>query len=208
MLLTCGAKEIRTPDLLHAMEPKSVRNGTPPFAEVSADLRIRPLKAVMVQERSLRMVTSLVTSPVTSSASSNAASTSEMTCRGVGDARIMSPLLRGSQGSGGVLTWTSVPERPPVHGSELQPELQPLPRPGLGCRARRSVWDRTAVVTGIYAHSGADAVGRSAAASDSGSGRAQSAATGQCTPCGTCRTASAHPGSCARLRSAWRECGR
>ncbi len=105
----------------------------------------------------------------------------------------MSPLLCGSPGSGGVLTWGSVSARPLVHGGELQPQLQPLPRPRLGCRARRSVWDRTAVVTGIYAHSGADAVGRSAAASDLGSGRARSAASGQCTPCRTCRTASAHP---------------
>ena len=120
------------------MEPKPVRNSTPPFAEVSADLRIRPFKAVMVQERSLRMVTSLVTSPVTSSASSNTASTSEMPCRGVGDTRIMSPLLCGSPGSGGVLIWASVPARPLVHGSELQPELQPRPCLGLGSGAWRS----------------------------------------------------------------------
>ena len=190
------------------MEPKSVRNGTPPFAEVSADLRIRPLKAVMVQERSLRMVTSLVTSPVTSSASSNAASTSEMTCRGVGDARIMSPLLRGSQGSGGVLTWTSVPERPPVHGSELQPELQLLPCPRLGRWVRGAGGARAAAVAVTHAHTTADAAGKSAAVGAFDPGRERFAAIEQCTLSGACRTASAHPGSCARLRSAWRECGR
>ena len=123
------------------------------------------------------------------------------------DRRIMSPLLCGSWGFGGVLARASVPARPPVHASELQPELQPLPRPGLGCSARESACARTAVVTGIGAHSGTDAVGRSAAASDLGSGRARSAATGQCTPCGTCRTASAHPRAGTGLHFARRESG-
>ena len=41
------------------------------------------------------------------------------------DRRSMSPRSYRSDRSASVLTWASVPTRPPVHAGELQPELQP-----------------------------------------------------------------------------------
>jgi len=53
---------IRTPDLLHAMEQRSVHHSPLPFATDTADQPIRPPQSAAVQDSSLRMVTSLVTS--------------------------------------------------------------------------------------------------------------------------------------------------
>jgi hypothetical protein len=109
------------------------------------------------------------------------------------DRRIMSPLLCGSQGSGGVLAWGSVPARPPVHGSELEPELQPLPCPRLGRWARGTGGAWVAAVAVTHAHTAADAAGKSTAVGAFDPGWERFVGIEQCTPSGACRTASAHP---------------
>ncbi len=57
-----GAMGIRTPDLLHAMERRSVHHRPPPFTMGTADQPVRPPQSAGVHHRSLRTVTSLVTS--------------------------------------------------------------------------------------------------------------------------------------------------
>jgi hypothetical protein len=72
MPLTCGgAKGTRTPGLLHAMEPQTVRHGSPPFILDRAGLRIRSEQAATVHYRSARTVTSLVTNHTTTLPASN-----------------------------------------------------------------------------------------------------------------------------------------
>jgi len=61
-LTCCEATEIRTPDLLHAMQLKSVHSSPPAFAADTADLPFRPQGSAAVHYSSLRTVTSLVTS--------------------------------------------------------------------------------------------------------------------------------------------------
>jgi hypothetical protein len=59
---TSGAMGIRTPDLLHAMQRRSVHHRPPPFTTDTADQPVRPQESARVHHRSLRTVTSLVTS--------------------------------------------------------------------------------------------------------------------------------------------------
>jgi hypothetical protein len=60
--LGCGATEIRTPDLLHAMEPLTVRHSPLGFTRTWPDLRERSGPFTRVHPGTLRTVTSLVTS--------------------------------------------------------------------------------------------------------------------------------------------------
>ena len=60
--LTCGAMGIRTPDLLHAMEPTSVHDSPPPFVIDAADQVIRSRQSARVHQDSLRTITNTVTS--------------------------------------------------------------------------------------------------------------------------------------------------
>src|ERR1019366_6620461 len=53
---------IGTPDLLHALEQRSVHRSPLPFSTDTADQPIRPPQSAAVHDSSLRMVTSLVTS--------------------------------------------------------------------------------------------------------------------------------------------------
>src|ERR1019366_3048484 len=53
---------IRTPDLLHALEKRSVHRSPLPFSTDTADQPIRPPQSAAVHDSSLRMVTSFVTS--------------------------------------------------------------------------------------------------------------------------------------------------
>src|SRR6266498_2933970 len=53
---------IRTPDLLHAMQRRSVHHRPLPFTTDTPDQPIRPQESARVHHRSLRTVTSLVTS--------------------------------------------------------------------------------------------------------------------------------------------------
>ena len=54
---------IRTPDLLHAMERRTVHRNPRQFTRDPAELAFRPEQVTSVHESSLRTVTSLVTSP-------------------------------------------------------------------------------------------------------------------------------------------------
>lgn len=63
MFLTCGATETRTPDLLHAMERRTVHHSPRPFTRDRPELAFRPEQVTCVHQSSLRTVTSLVTSP-------------------------------------------------------------------------------------------------------------------------------------------------
>jgi hypothetical protein len=56
-----GATETRTPDLLHAMQRRSVHHRPPPFTTGTADQPRCPPPSARVHHRSLRTVTSLVT---------------------------------------------------------------------------------------------------------------------------------------------------
>jgi len=62
VLRMSGATEIRTPDLLHAMERRSVHHSPPSFTTDTADQPFRSYESARVHHRSLRTVTSLVTS--------------------------------------------------------------------------------------------------------------------------------------------------
>ena len=63
MVLTCGATETRTPDLLHAMERRIVHRSPRPFTRDPPELAFRPEQVTSVHQSSPRTVTSLVTSP-------------------------------------------------------------------------------------------------------------------------------------------------
>jgi hypothetical protein len=63
VILTCGATETRTPDLLHAMERRTVHHGPRQFTRDPSELAIRPEQVTCVHQGSPRMVTSSVTSP-------------------------------------------------------------------------------------------------------------------------------------------------
>jgi len=58
-----GAMGIRTPDLLHAMESRSVHGSPREFTAAPAELVIRSDRISSVHQSSVRTVTSLVTSP-------------------------------------------------------------------------------------------------------------------------------------------------
>jgi len=115
------------------MERRSDRNSSPRFMRAAAELGVRPLEAIAVQERPPRMVTNLVTSRTGSCYGSNTVSPSGKRPGGISPPqRIASPLPGRSPESGEVLTSGREPVWPPADSGELQPELQP----GTGAAAR------------------------------------------------------------------------